>query len=115
MQTMAEQALELEGVIGFSGKIKHSLILHPNDTHIIYPLGSTIVIKNVERTDDQVFLQGHTDRVTCMAITRDGNTLATGQITHMGYLAEIILWDISDLSAPEILVTLRLHKVMVQA
>jgi len=117
---MSGDPLALEGVIGFSGKIKHSLILHPNDTHIIYPLGATIVIKNVEHTDDQVFLQGHTDRVTCMAITRDGNTLASGQITHMGYLAEIILWDISGLSAefptePSLIVRLKLHKVMVQA
>ena len=41
-----------------AGKIKHSLILHPNDAHIIYPLGSTIVVKNVENTDEQFFLQG---------------------------------------------------------
>ena len=38
--------------------MKHSLVLHPDDTHIIYPLGSTIVIKNVEDTAKQVFLQG---------------------------------------------------------
>ena len=115
---MSALPLELEGVIGFSGTIKHSLILHPDDTHIIYPLGSTIVIKNVEDTNDQTFLQGHTDRVMCIAITRDGNTLASGQITHMGYLAEILLWDtegLSDGRAPELLHRLRLHKVMVQA
>ena len=35
---------------------------------------------------------GHSDRVTCLAISRDGTKLASGQITHMGYLAEIILW-----------------------
>jgi WD40 repeat protein len=62
---------------------------------------------------------GHSDRVTCIAISRDGTTLASGQITHMGYLAEIILWDISGLadgsSAPTLLKRLRLHKVAVQA
>merc|ERR1719359_2458681 len=78
-------------------RISECLILHPDDTHIIYPLGSTIVIKNVENTDKQVFLQGHSDRVTCIAISKDGTTLASGQITHMGYLAEIIMWDISGL------------------
>ena len=108
-----------------AGNIKHALHLHPNDTHIIYPLGSTVVIKNVEDASDQVFLQGHTDRVMCIALTRDGKTMATGQITHMGYLAEIILWDVSclwDLSAkhgesgaPKLLKRLRLHKVQVQA
>jgi len=116
---MAEMPLELEGVIGFSGKIKQALILHPDDTHIIYPLGSTIVIKDVEDTAKQMFLQGHTDRVTCIAISRDGNTLASGQITHMGYLAEIILWDISCIAngvgTPKLTNRLRLHKVQVQA
>merc|ERR1719230_2087312 len=119
MQTMAEQALTLEGVIGMSGKIKHSLILHPDDTHIIYPLGSTIVIKNVEDTSKQTFLQGHSDRVTCIAMSRNGNTLASGQITHMGYLAEIILWDLSGLASgsapPQLIYRLRLHKVKVEA
>ena len=36
--------------------------------------------------------------MTCIAMSRDGRKLASGQITHMGYLAEIILWDISGLS-----------------
>ena len=62
--------------------MKGGLILHPSDTHIIYPLGSSIVVKNVE-ADEQVILHGHNDRVTCMAITSDGNTLASGQITEM--------------------------------
>ena len=57
--------------------------------------------------------------MTCIAISRDGNTLASGQITHMGYLAEIILWDISSVAsgegAPKLLNRLRLHKVQVQA
>jgi WD40 repeat protein len=111
-------ALELEGVIGFSGDIKHSLILHPAEKHIIYPLGSTVVVRNVEDSSDQMFLQGHTDRVTCIAMTRDGSVMASGQITHMGYLAEIILWDLTGLESgeqPKLVHRLRLHKVMVQA
>ena len=61
---------------------------------------------------------GHSDRVTCIAISADGTTLASGQITHMGYLAEIILWDISLIGSeghPKLLYRLRLHKVQVQA
>jgi len=109
--------LELEGVIGFSGGMKNSLLLHPNDSHIIYPLGATVVIRNVHDNKDQFFLQGHTDRVTCIAMTKDGKYLASGQITHMGYLAPVMLWDISDLGAspPKLVHTLRLHKVQIQA
>jgi len=92
------QQLRLDGAIGASLGRQQTLILHPNDTHVIYALGSTIVIKNVEHTEDQMFLQGHTDRVTCMAISRDGKTLASGQLTHMGYVADIILGSIGTLT-----------------
>jgi len=110
--------LPLDGVIGFSGRIMHALVLHPNDTHVIYPLGSTVVIRNVEKPSDQTLLQGHTDSVTCIALSKDGATMASGQITNGGSLAEIILWDLTGLSEgkqPELLHRLRLHKVMVQA
>ena len=55
--------------------------------------------------------------MTCIAISRDGTTLASGQITHMGYLAQIILWDISQIGngQPKLLHTLKLHKVQIQA
>lgn len=115
---MSTDALALEAVIGFSGNIAHSLILHPSDKHLIYPLGSTIVVRNVHDESDQSFLQGHTDRVTCLALSPDGTKMASGQITHMGYLADIILWDISGLAdgaTPKLLNRLSLHKVMVQA
>ena len=83
-----------------AGAVKSGLILHPKDTHIIYPLGSAIVLKNVE-SDEQTILMGHTDRVVCMALSPDGNTLASGQITEMGYLADIILWDLSCIETGE--------------
>ena len=43
------------------------------------------MIRNVHDNKDQTFLQGHTDRVTCITMSKDGNLLASGQITHMGY------------------------------
>ena len=41
-----------------AGMQKHALLLHPNDAHIIYPLGATVVIRNVHDNKDQTFLQG---------------------------------------------------------
>ena len=123
--------------------MKHCLLLHPNDSHIVYPLGATVVIRNVHDNKDQFFLQGapalshkikpperlprlssrppclpgHTDRVTALAMTKDGTKLASGQITHMGYLAQILIWDISEIGSgqPRLLHTLKLHKVQIQA
>mmetsp|Transcript_24667 Transcript_24667/g.53859 ORF Transcript_24667/g.53859 Transcript_24667/m.53859 type:complete len:640 (-) Transcript_24667:151-2070(-) len=116
---MTARPLELQSAIGFSGQVKSGLMLHPSDKYIIYSLGSTVVIRNVEDQTDQTFLQAHTQRVTCMAISKDGNRLATGQIQHMGYLADAIIWDVSGLwdggSQPNLLHKLSLHKVMVQS
>ena len=57
---MEGKSLVLENAIGFSGKVSGSLLLHEgvDAAHIIYPLGSTIVIRNVEDASDQTFLRG---------------------------------------------------------
>lgn len=104
--------LELQGVIGFNGQVPSGLILHPGDQHIIYPLGSTIVIKNL-LDNTQTFLQkdGHNRAVSCLALSSSGKYLASGQITHMGFPAKVIIWN---LETYEIAHTLVLHKGAVQ-
>jgi hypothetical protein len=42
-----ENDLEITAVIGFTGKIFNGLILHPDNEHLIYPLGSTIVVRHI--------------------------------------------------------------------
>lgn len=104
--------MELIGVIGFNGAIRQGLILHPGDKHIIYPLGSTIVVKHLlENT--QTFLQknDHNRSVSCLALSRTGKYLASGQITHMGFPAVVSIWD---LESYEIVHKLVLHKGKVQ-
>ena len=66
--------------------------MHPNGQHLLYPLGSTVVIKDIQ-SGKQFFLRGHTDDITCVALSKDGSIVASGQKTHMGFTASIILWD----------------------
>lgn len=111
---MAEPgALELTGVIGFNGKIQKGLCLHPGDEHMIYPLGSTIVIKHL-LSNSQTFLQsnGHTREVSCIDLSLSGKYLASGEETHMGFGAQGIIWDIETY---EIKHKLNLHKGKIQA
>ena len=42
----------------------------------------------------QAFLQGHTDKVTCIAVSRDGRRLASGQAATLGQKAPVIVWDV---------------------
>ena len=82
MEQIHEQDLELQAVIGFqgkwlalinniTGKVIDGLILHPDNEHIIYPLGTTLVVRHIiSRT--QQFL-----RVSVLAVT-SGNTFHRG-------------------------------------
>ena len=81
-------SLALESVIGFAGGVRNGLIMHPDGVHQIYPLGCNVVILNTE-TKEQSFLTGHTDKITCMALSKSGNLLATGQQTFMGFKVSV--------------------------
>ena len=73
-------------MIGFAGNVPGSLILHPDDEHILYALGSTIVVKQLNK-NQQYFLQCGSNQtaVSCMKLSNDGKLLATGQKTHAGF------------------------------
>ena len=98
--------LELEAVIGFGGNIKSGLIYHPNGRFIIYPIGTMIVIKDIT-TNTMNFLRGHSNSISCISLSRDGTMLASGQKTHMGFVADAIIWNLETLSIKH---RLKLHK-----
>ncbi|XP_066836432.1 cilia- and flagella-associated protein 52 isoform X2 [Anser cygnoides] len=98
--------LELRAAIGFNGHIPFGLICHPNKEHLLYPLGCTVVIQDMA-SKKQVFLHGHTNNVSCIVVSRSGTFVASGQVTFMGFKADIILWNFWK---KELLARLSLHK-----
>ena len=90
---VVEQDLELQAVIGFqgkcqvfdpSGKVIDGLVLHPDNEHILYPLGTTLVVRHIiSRT--QQFLRGHDNDISVVKVSPAGKYVATGQKTHMGF------------------------------
>lgn len=109
MAELDELALGL--VIGFSGAVPSGVRVHPDRRHILYALGNTIVVHDLENAKNQTFLHGHSDRVTAVAVSPSGRFVASGQATHHGFQADIILWDFETRTA---LRRLRLHKGKVQ-
>uniref|UniRef100_H2R2Q2 Cilia- and flagella-associated protein 52 n=2 Tax=Pan TaxID=9596 RepID=H2R2Q2_PANTR len=103
--------LELDAVIGFNGHVPTGLKCHPDQEHMIYPLGCTVLIQAIN-TKEQNFLQGHGNNVSCLAISRSGEYIASGQVTFMGFKADIILWDYKN---RELLARLSLHKGKIEA
>ncbi|KAM6376747.1 cilia- and flagella-associated protein 52 [Pluvialis apricaria] len=89
-----------------NGHIPCGLICHPDKEHILYPLGCTVVVQELD-SKKQTFLRGHTDNISCVVVSRDGVYVASGQVTFMGFKADIILWDFQK---KELLARLSLHK-----
>jgi len=56
---------------------------HANGTHIVYALGSTVIIKSLV-DGSQSFLTGHTGVVCALALSKCGRFIASGQQSVMG-------------------------------
>lgn len=104
--------LELESVIGFNGAVPGGLKVHPNRQNLIYPLGCTVVIEDITAPHKQSFLWGHSNNVSCVAVSKSGKYVASGQYTHMGFKADAIIWDFETRS---LLQKLQLHMNKVEA
>ncbi|CAJ1065978.1 cilia- and flagella-associated protein 52 [Xyrichtys novacula] len=103
--------LQLEAVIGFNGHVISGLRVHPHREHLIYPLGSTIILKTI-KDGKQEFLHGHTNNISCISVSKSGSYIASGQVNSMGFKAPIIIWDYEQRKE---YAQLELHKAKVEA
>ena len=94
-----------------TGHVANGLVAHPGGKHVIYPLGCTIITQELA-TKKQSFLNGHSDNVSCLACSPSGKYLGSGQVTHMGFKADVIVWLFHE---QELYCRLTLHRVKVQA
>ncbi|KRW99659.1 WD40-repeat-containing domain [Pseudocohnilembus persalinus] len=73
--------LELDHLVGFSGKFPNSAHFHPQDREkIIYAIGGLVVIENLQDKHDQIFLRGHDSQVSSIAVSPSGRFIASGQV-----------------------------------
>lgn len=104
-------SLKLERINGFDGTVRGGLLVHPDNTHLVYSLGCNIIVENLS-TNAQSILSEHSNSVTCLVIDPTGKYIASGQKTYMGFKADIILWSY-ETKKP--IFKRDLHKVKVEA
>uniref|UniRef100_A0AAR2J7L3 Cilia- and flagella-associated protein 52 n=1 Tax=Pygocentrus nattereri TaxID=42514 RepID=A0AAR2J7L3_PYGNA len=97
--------------IAKKGHVLSGLQAHPDREHLIYPLGCTLIIKHL-KSGKQGFLHGHTNNISCLTVSKSGRYIASGQVTFMGFKADVIIWDYTK---REIYAQFTLHKAKVEA
>lgn len=103
--------LELQSMIAFNGAVAAGLKVHPDRQHLIFSVGCTVVIEDINNKK-QEFLSGHSNNVTCIAVSKSGKYIASGQVTYSGFKADVIIWDYEQ---RKLHCRLSLHKVKVEA
>lgn len=79
--TSLEDLIELEHVIGYTGKHKASMQLHPSvDGSFVYGLGSNVTLADLADPHNQIFLRGHNAEVSSLELGPGGRLVASGQI-----------------------------------
>ncbi|CAM9768810.1 unnamed protein product [Chrysoparadoxa australica] len=81
--------MELEHAIGYQG-IPGGLFFHPNGADIVYSSGANVVIGSLTDPHEQVILDGHDSKVTCLSLSKAGRFIASGQA---GENADVLVWD----------------------
>ncbi|XP_043195551.1 cilia- and flagella-associated protein 52-like [Amphibalanus amphitrite] len=103
--------LTLVSAIGFEGHVPSGLHVHPDGTHVVHALGTSVVVMELS-SGRQHFLTGHSHNVSCVDVSRSGKYIASGQINFMGFRAEVIVWSYDGLTR---FGSHNLHKVKVEA
>ena len=65
----AGPSLPLNSCIGFNGGVDNGLVLEKDGTTVIYPLGSTIIVRQLHNDQQQSFLQGHSDEANVFVMS----------------------------------------------
>lgn len=66
-----------------TGKVVSGLHYTPCGRYVVYPLGSFIVLKNLVN-EREAFFDGHSQDVSCIAMSHNGDRLASGQVNFTG-------------------------------
>ena len=70
----------------FSGHVSRGLVTVPDVPLAFYPLGSTVIVRHLRHGEGgkQSFLTGHQHPISCVAISKSGKFVATGEEHEIG-------------------------------
>lgn len=82
-------ALDFDHFTGFNA-ISDGAMFHPDGNVYVGSAGGNVILTDLIDSSKQEFLRGHSDNVTCLAVSKSGALLASGQ---KGEESNVYVWD----------------------
>ncbi|XP_047466070.1 WD repeat-containing protein 90 [Mugil cephalus] len=106
-----EEGINLKAVIGYNGNGRDNMVWSPDQGLFAYSCGCVVVVEYLH-TGSQRHLQGHSEEISCLAVTNDAQTVASAAGGSNGGKSLICIWDIQNGSCRK---TISHHKGEVQS
>ncbi|XP_056153043.1 WD repeat-containing protein 90 [Lampris incognitus] len=92
---LGEEGLSLKAVIGYNGNGRGNMVWSPDTGLFAYSCGSVLVMENLH-TGSQRHLTGHSEEISCLAITNDAQKLVSAAGGSRGSRSLICIWNVQS-------------------
>ncbi|KAM9716313.1 WD repeat-containing protein 90 [Menidia menidia] len=106
-----ESGLTLKAVIGYNGNGRGNMVWSPDQGLFAYSCGCVVVVEYLH-TGSQRHFKGHSEEISCLAVTNDAQTLVSAAGSGNGSRSLICVWDVQNGTCRS---TLTYHKGAVQS
>ncbi|CAJ1080870.1 WD repeat-containing protein 90 isoform X1 [Xyrichtys novacula] len=107
----AQEGMKLKAVIGYNGNGRGNMVWSPDQGLFAYSCGCLVVVECLH-TGSQSHLHGHSEEISCLAVTNDAQMIASASGGSDGTRSLICIWDIRNGSC---LKTISHHRGAVQS
>ncbi|XP_041818547.1 WD repeat-containing protein 90 [Chelmon rostratus] len=90
-----EECIKLKAVIGYNGNGRGNMVWSPDQGLFAYSCGCVVVVEYLH-TGSQRHLQGHSEEISCLAVTNDAQTVASASGGSNGNRSLICIWDVQN-------------------
>uniref|UniRef100_UPI0037E729E7 WD repeat-containing protein 90 n=1 Tax=Semicossyphus pulcher TaxID=241346 RepID=UPI0037E729E7 len=90
---LGEEGIKLKAVIGYNGNGRGNMVWSPDQGLFAYSCGCLVVVEYLH-TGRQRHLQGHSEEISCLAVTNDAQTVASAAGGSNGNRSLICIWDV---------------------
>ncbi|XP_029954629.1 WD repeat-containing protein 90 [Salarias fasciatus] len=90
-----EECMKLKAVIGYNGNGRGNMVWSPDQGLFAYSCGCVVVVEYLH-SGRQRHLQGHSEEISCLAVTNDAQSLASAAGGSNGNKSLICIWDVQN-------------------